>query len=211
VIDESYNAELVFGSSASLLGETITGTFRYDTDLMPGMHPASTTTVGSWLGAYLPAPFLAITHTVNGVSRTFGGTYYNELDLGHGFPTAGGLAFRYQMFAFTAQDLLPLVNPLLYTGANLEVGAYDDSVQIVGDPHAPAAVDFSLTSPPYGRGAGHWDDLDANREITEQRVWGFRLTSISAGTVPQPGTLFLLGSGLAALWGKKRRRTGAFR
>src|SRR5437870_5325625 len=85
-ITESTNAESVFDAATSLVGQPISGTFRYDTDALPPLHPVSTPTFGVWLDSYPALPFVSLTETINARTVTFGGTYYEELDLAHGNP-----------------------------------------------------------------------------------------------------------------------------
>lgn len=200
-ITYSNNAEGLFGATASLIGQPISGTFSYDTAQLPTRDPSSTATRSAWVEASPVAPTMTMSQTVNGVTVGYGGGYYQNLTINHGNPPLISNVPGYQLWNLISDDIGPA--DVWEHFSSIEIGSSDDSTIFIGDPSDPA-VSFSL-SPPAGFGKGTWSDTADCPSGPACRAWEFTITQISA-SVPEPSGLGLMAVGLAAWVGRRRRR-----
>ncbi len=214
LVTYSLNGEAVFGVAGSMLGMTVTGTFSYDTALLPAIiYPSLTDATQSlWLGNASSGAVLAISETINGVTVNYGGTAYEALHIKNGGQLGGQLGQpAYQEISLNSYDSGP--DGWLHV-ATIDASSASATPNFIGAPDNPA-VSFSLSDIPvnFGGGQGSWDSLPNcgyvvnGVEVTGPgcQHWAFSITSMSAN-VPEPAPLAMLGAALLVLARAHRRR-----
>ena len=128
----------LFGTSGSPVGEAITGTFSYDTANFGAPSTQSAANSALWTsfdGSMAPGT-MSISETINGVTLSWNGTYYNGMLLAYS-TTGGNWAYNYLHQAF--EIIAEQVTPYGTNAAQMNLGTLDNSVSIVN----PALRAFS--------------------------------------------------------------------
>jgi hypothetical protein len=198
VIDASGDFNGLFGTSGSAIGTAITGTFSYDTVNFNAPSPYCSVNCAAWGstdGSMAPSA-LTITETINGITLTWNGAYYNGLVLG--YSTSGGswpYNYLHQAFEMISEQSTPY--GIGTNAAQLNIGTLDNTASIVNPALDPAGP-FNLQALQFSNAGSNWNTQASNVQ------WSFQVDTIDA---PEPTTLGLFAVGLAALCAARRRRT----
>jgi PEP-CTERM motif len=187
----------LFGTSGSAAGTVITGTFSYDTDNFYTPSPVCTVNCALWdsTSGSMANGALTITETINGITLTWDGVYYNGALVAYS-STGGSWPYGYlhQAFEVLSEDATPYGD-----GANtaaLTIGTLDNTASIE-NPGLDPAGPFNLQALQFGLGGSYWNTP------TSLVSWNFNIDTIDT---PEPATLGLFAVSLAALGVARRRR-----
>lgn len=187
----------LFGTTGSIAGTAITGTFRYDTANFFTPSPTCTVECAAWDstdGSMAPGT-ITMTETINGVTLSWNGVYYNDLLLA--YSTTGGswqYGYLHQAFEIVAEQSTAFGTTT--NAAQLNLGTFDNSVSIVNsalDPNGP----FNLQAFQFVNAGSNWNTPTSNVQ------WSFSVDTVSA---PEPATLVLFAVGIAGVAVARRRR-----
>jgi len=203
ITGQSGDADALFGTSGGIVGQSIVGSFSYDTDGLIAPSPISNsfgrvwdTTDGSMAGSTV-----LIKMTINGVLLQYTGGYFGDLTIIHGCPTTpvcgpwayGGSSLT-QLFTLASDNNVP-------NGANaaqINLGMYDNSANLTNAALDPAGP-FNLQAAQFQSNGANWWLPDSAAPVT----WDFRIDS--SVSVPEPSSLVLLTLCLAGL-GLRRKK-----
>ena len=198
VTDASGDFNGLFGTSGPAAGTAITGTFSYDTANLNAPSPTCTVNCAAWgsTDGSMANGALTIAETINGITLTWNGTYYNGLLLGYS-SSGGSWPYNYlhQAFEIVSEQSTPFGNGTNAT--QLNIGTLDNSASIVNPALNPAGP-FNLQALQFSNAGSSWNTP------TSLVQWSFQVNTIDA---PEPATLGLFAVGLAALGVARRRRT----
>lgn len=185
VVNAGFDYAGTFGPpSTDLTGDSVSGTFRYDTTYLPALF------VGFYF-AIAPAVPLTISETINGHTVTVAGNYVSQLTLSN-FPPTSTFAPHAVAADFS-------------TTANI-MAQFDNSLYSV-DPAAPGGVRFSLAGLDLGTGFFTvYTGCTGFFGCTQTSFSDFTLTAIAASPVPEPASAAVVTAGLLAAGLVRRRR-----
>ncbi|MEI7713169.1 MAG: hypothetical protein WCI94_17160, partial [Rhodospirillales bacterium] len=188
----------LFGTTGAAAGNAITGTFRYDTAFFNAPSATCTGGCAAWgsTDGSMAGGVLIMTQTINGVTLSWNGVYYNGVTLG--YSTSGGpwpYNYLHQAFELVSEETTPLGNGTNTVQINL--GTLDNTVSIV-NPSLDPAGPFNLQAAQFGVNASSWNTS------TSLVQWDFQIGTIDA---PEPDSVALLAMG-AILLHTARRRAG---
>ncbi len=187
----------LFGTSGSAIGTAITGTFRYDTANLNAPSPTCPVDCAAWGstdGSMAPGA-LTITETINGITLSWNGAYYNGLLLAYS-SSGGGWPYNYlhQAFEIVSEQSTSFGNGTNAT--QLNIGTLDNTASIVNPALDPAGP-FNLQALQFSNAGSSWNTP------TSTVQWNFQVDTIDA---PEPATFGSFAVGLAALGALRRRR-----
>jgi len=187
----------LFGTSGSAIGTAISGTFSYDTANFgpPSTQSAANSALWTSFDGSMARSALTITETINGVTLSWNGNYYNDMLLAYS-STGGNWAYNYlhQAFEIIAAQSTPYGTST--DAAQLNLGTLDNTVSIVNAALDPAGP-FNLQALQFSNAGSNWNTPTSNVE------WNFQVDTVDT---PEPATLGLFAVGLVALGAARRSR-----
>ncbi len=205
-----------FDTPTDLAGKPITGTFRYDTDLL-GPDCSGSSFFGCFLGTGM-----RVTQTINGVDEVFNGSPLAP-DAGLQFNTGQSGLLLYDLVgdAMNLHTLSMIGRPATVYNQRETALAFGLTAGGIGDTGNPALTyDGTANGAVYSYVIGG-QNFDVNRSQIYQLTAGFftqqtsydftvdRVTfGIAAAAIPEPGTWALMIVGFGATGAALRRRHG---
>jgi hypothetical protein len=189
-----------FGVGANLGGQTITGTFSYNSSGITANQTDGSSYNYTWAISPLVPP-LSITETINGHSVVFSGNYESLVNINANtiFGPGGGTYTGIGVSAANTSGLWADLSATVYN-------SYSNSPAIASNINDIGSVDLNLANL---RGQAVWSNGDINDPGFDQMEFTF--TSFKAGPaavspVPLPGTLPMFGFGIIGLGVFARQR-----